>query len=94
MENYSKETTEKLIQLYLELGNDGLEDIAKTINKEKRSIIAKLSKIGVYVAPSKSKNTITKKHLLRSLEDKGFDTHGLEGATKEALARVLNLIKD
>ena len=35
---------------------------------------------------------VTKKEILRDLEDTGFDVKGFEGATKEALTRLLGMV--
>jgi hypothetical protein len=90
--NYTEEMTERLHNLYAELGNDGLDKIAETMGKPVRSVRAKLVRDGVYVAPVKGvapkKEGPSKKELLNELESIGFNPAGLEGATKEALMRV------
>jgi hypothetical protein len=48
------------------------------------------------VAPEKSAKVIkedgpSKKELLIELKDKGFDPEGFEGATKDAIKRVISL---
>lgn len=92
--NYSDEEVARLHQLYQEQGNDGLDEIAKTLNKSVRSVRAKLVRDGLYVAPEKSakapkEDGPSKKELLIELEAKGFDPAGLEGATKDAIRRVI-----
>lgn len=93
-ENYSAELVAKIRDMYAELGNAGLEAIAETAGKTKRSVISKLVREGVYVAdakpaPKAKDEGPTKKELLRDLEATGFNVEGLEPATKDAIARVL-----
>jgi hypothetical protein len=93
--NYTPEMVNKLLQLYTELGNDGIEEIAKNLNKTVRSVRSKLVKLGAYTpSPKVSKaDGPSKKHLLRELESLGFDTSGFEGSTKTALHRLLGIVK-
>lgn len=95
--NYSDDEVTRLHTMYAEKGNDGLDEIALTLNKSVRSVRAKLVRDGLYVAPEKSvkasrEDGPSKKELLRELETKGFDPAGLEGATKDAIQRVISLI--
>ena len=95
--NYSEEMVAKLHEMYAELGNDGIETIAETLGKPVRSIRAKLVRDQVYVAPEKgakaaSKDGPSKKEILKQLESRGFNTHGFDGATKEALQRLFVLL--
>jgi hypothetical protein len=95
--NYTEAQTEQLHNLYAELGTAGLDSIAERLGKSVRSVRAKLVRDGLYVSGEKSvaaKATgPSKKELLRDFETAGFDPTGLEGATKEALARILNHIR-
>ena len=95
--NYSETDMSVLTNMYGELGNEGLDRIAETLNKTVRSVRAKLVRDGLYVSPEKTttaKSTgASKKEILRDFETAGFDPAGLEGATKEALVRVLNHIR-
>lgn len=95
--NYTEEQIETLHTMYAELGSEGIEQIAEALGKTVRSVRAKLVKDGLYVAPDKKAgekaNGPSKKELLRKFEERGFDPSGLEGATKEALARVLTLFQ-
>lgn len=95
--NYTEAQVEQLHSLYAELGSAGLESIAENLGKTVRSVRAKLVRDGLYVAPEKSataKSTgPSKKEILRNFETAGFDPTGLEGATKEALVRILNHIR-
>lgn len=94
--NYTAELTEKIIEMYKEVGNEGIEQIAETFGKPVRSIRSKLVREGVYVATPKGAvakaEGPSKKELLRALEAKGFETEGFEGATKVALSRLLGLV--
>ena len=96
--NYTEEMVSQLHELYAEMGNDGLDEIAQKLEKPVRSVRAKLVRDGLYVASPKSaaakKDGPSKKDLLNSIEEIGFDPTGLEGATKEALVRVRGLIMD
>jgi transposase-like protein len=94
--NYTPEMLERMVAMYEELGNEGIEEIAETLGKTVRSIRSKLVREGVYVAAPKGVSAKTegpsKKELLREIEAKGFDTAGFEGATKIALSRLLGLV--
>ena len=66
------------------------------MGKTPRSVIGKLVSMSIYQAPEKKvvkDEGPTKKELLASLRQTGFDDAGLEGATKEAISRVLNVVK-
>ena len=95
--NYSDEDVSKLRTMYAELGNAGLDEIAKALGKSLRSVREKLVRDGLYVAPEKSAKATkedgpSKKELLMELEAKGFDPEGFEGATKDAIKRVISLV--
>ena len=94
--NYTPEILEKIVVMYEELGNDGLEDIALAFDKTPRSIRSKLVREGIYVAAPKGAASKadgpSKKEILRDIEALGFETEGFEGATKIALSRLLGLI--
>lgn len=96
--NYTKEMTEKLLHLYEEWGNEALEEIAKELGKNVRSVRAKLAREGVYVANNKKATNVndgaSKKVILREIEARNFDVTGFEGATKPALNRLLGLLLD
>ena len=94
--NYTEAMVETMLQMYAELGNEGLDTIAETIGKPVRSVRSKLVREGVYVAapekPKAKKEGPTKKELLNQLESLvAFDVSGLMGATKEAIAHVIAL---
>jgi len=95
--NYTEEQITQLHDLYAEMGSEGLDQIAEQLGKTVRSVRAKLVRDGLYVAPTKGAsgkaNGPSKKEILREFEDVGFDASGLEGATKEALVRILAAIR-
>jgi hypothetical protein len=95
--NYTEAQTEQLHNLYAELGTPGLDKIADQLGKSVRSVRAKLVRDGLYQAADKTATAKatgpSKKEILRDFETVGFDPAGLEGATKEALVRVLNHIR-
>ena len=92
--NYTPEVTAMIIDQY----QDGvaIEQIADAIDKSVRSVRSKLVREGVYVAQPKVKSQKqqgpTKKELLRDLEGAGFDVSGFEGATKEAITRLIAMV--
>ena len=94
--NYTDEQIAQAIEMYQEVGNDGLDQIADTIGKSVRSVRSKLVREGVYVATPKTaaakQEGPSKKEILRDIEAKGFDVAGFEGATKMALTRLLGVV--
>jgi hypothetical protein len=96
--NYTEEMTAQLHNLYAELGNEGLDKIAETLGKPVRSVRAKLVRDGIYVAGEKAKTAKkdgpSKKELLNELDKLGFASEGLEGATKEAIQRIKEIVRD
>ena len=94
--NYTAEMVSSMIEMYSELGNDGLDQIADTLGKSVRSVRSKLVREGVYVASEKKsaakQDGPSKKEILREIEDTGFDVSGFEGATKAALTRLMGVV--
>ena len=94
--NYSDAALIELRDLYNNLGNDGLEHIARSLNKSVRSVRSKLVREGIYVSTPKTKAPATssgpsKKELLNDLEAiVGFDVSGFAGATKPALQALID----
>ena len=90
-QNYSAAMTASIIEQY-QAGVD-VESIASSVEKSVRSVRSKLVREGVYVAKPKATNPKatgpTKKMLLRDLEATGFDVSGFEGATKDAIVRLI-----
>ena len=88
--NYTTAQVAQITEAY----NSGqeIDEIASAIGKSVRSVRSKLVREGVYVAKEKtaSKKVMgpTKKELLRVLEAR-IDVSGLEGATKEAIERLI-----
>ena len=91
--NYTQAQVARITEAY----NSGLsvDEIADAVGKSVRSVRSKLVREGVYVAKPKttSKKVLgpTKKELLRKL-DGHMDTKGLEGATKEAIERLIGIM--
>tara|TARA_B100000424_G_scaffold266035_1_gene256576 strand:- start:584 stop:901 length:318 start_codon:yes stop_codon:yes gene_type:complete len=94
--NYTAEMVDSMIEMYNEVGNDGLDDIADTLGKTVRSVRSKLVREGVYVASPKKtaakQDGPSKKEILRDIEAQGFDVTGFEGATKAALTRLISVV--
>ena len=91
--NYTQAQVAQITEAY----NSGqaIDEIADAVGKSVRSVRSKLVREGVYVAKPKttSKKVLgpTKKELLRKL-DGHMDTKGLEGATKEAIERLIGIM--
>ena len=96
--NYTNEMVDTAVSMYQELGNDGLDQIAEAIGKNVRSVRSKLVREGVYVAtpkkPTRKIDGPSKKEILRSIESHDFDVKGFEGATKDALTRLLGVVSN
>jgi len=95
--NYTEAQVNQLRSMYAELGNAGLDEIAAKLEKSVRSVRAKLVRDGLYVTPDKpakqaKEDGPSKKELLIELEAKGFSPEGFEGATKDAIKRVIALV--
>ena len=94
--NYTAEMVAEMIEMYNEVGNDGLEDIATAMGKTVRSVRSKLVREGQYIASPKSATSKTegpsKKEILRDIESLGFDVTGFEGATKMSLSRLKTVV--
>ena len=92
--NYTPELTGQIVSAYQ--AGTAVEEIAETIGKSVRSVRSKLVREGVYVAKEKVATRKvegpTKKEILRNLDATGFDTKGFEGATKDALTRLLGMV--
>jgi len=89
--NYTAEMTAAIVDQYQ--AGVSVDEIATDIGKSVRSVRSKLVREGVYVAKAKPAakrdNGPTKKELLIELENTGFDVNGFEGATKEAIMRLI-----
>ena len=92
--NYTPEMTATIIDQYQ--AGVSVDEIATDIGKSIRSVRSKLVREGVYVAAPKVKSTReqgpTKKEILRDIEATGFEVKGFEGATKEALTRLMGMV--
>jgi hypothetical protein len=95
--NYTAEMTAQAIEMY-EAGT-AIEEIAEAIGKGVRSVRSKLVREGVYIAPEKPAKTAkvegpTKKEMLNELESLApFAVDGLMGATKAAIADLIDYVK-
>ena len=91
--NYTPEMTTQIVDAYS--SGMAITEIADRVGKSARSVRSKLVREGVYVAqPKKVTRKVegpSKKEILRDLEGTGFDVKGFEGATKEALTRLLGM---
>jgi len=89
--NYTPEMTAAIVDQYQ--NGVSVDEIATDIGKSVRSVRSKLVREGVYVAKAKPaakrENGPTKKELLIELENTGFDVSGFEGATKDAIQRLI-----
>jgi hypothetical protein len=89
--NYTAEMTAAIVDQYQ--AGVSVDAIATDIGKSVRSVRSKLVREGVYVAKAKPAakrdNGPTKKELLIELENTGFDVNGFEGATKDAILRLI-----
>ena len=94
--NYTAEMVDSMIEMYNDLGNDGLDEIADSLGKTVRSVRSKLVREGVYVASPKKtaakQDGPSKKEILRDIEAEGFDVSGFEGATKAALTLLMGVV--
>lgn len=99
---YTDENTAVLVKAYEDRGAksnaDFAEEFAVKFGVPSRSIVSKLSSVGVYVkdTPKASRpkdEGPTKKEIMKEISDLGMAVDGFEGATKEALARVRDWIK-
>jgi hypothetical protein len=97
--NYTEEMLERMVAMYEQLGNEGLETIAESIGRPVRSVRSKLVREGVYVAETKAPKVAkdtgpSKKELLNTLEAFGaFEVDGLTGATKAALQELIDFVQ-
>ena len=89
--NYTAEMTAAIVDQYQ--AGVSVDEIADDIGKSVRSVRSKLVREGVYVAKAKPAakrdNGPTKKELLIELGSTGFDVNGFEGATKDAILRLI-----
>lgn len=99
--NYTESQVRDMISAYQTAPGDATVDkLAKDLAKTRRSIIAKLTHLGIYQKPVAAPKTLkdegpTKKDLLAQLEeaDPTFPIDGITPATKEAIAAVLAIVR-
>lgn len=97
--NYTGEQVTEMLAAYAEKGNAVIPELAEKFSKSTRSIISKLVREQVYVAPDKPEPAPkvegpTKAELLASMKSANFDPDGLENATRSGLVKVLDLIEN
>lgn len=96
--NYTPEMTATMVERYNEGKGEPVEVIAESMGRSVRSVIAKLSREGVYKAKSAEKagKRVTKANLVAKLEatleapEGSFET--LEKASHEALEKLVELV--
>lgn len=91
--NYTAEVTAEVVERYT--AGEAVESIAVAVGKSVRSVVAKLSREGVYKAKAekaKAEKAVTKANLIEAIaKEVGVASEKLESlekATKEALAIV------
>lgn len=101
--NYTEAQVAELTQAYAEGREAGkanavlVPELAVSFGKTDRSIRSKLVSLKAYVKDEKPVKAPVdkgpgKKEILRDIENTGFDVTGFQGATKEALSRLLALV--
>ena len=92
--NYTPEMTAQIVSDYQ--AGTSVDDIAVAVGKSVRAVRSKLVREGVYVAKEKVTTRKvagpSKKEILRDIEATGFEVKGFEGATKEALTRLMGMV--
>ena len=98
--NYTEAMVTQIIDMYAELGNAGMEEIAKAVGRPVKSVRAKLVRENVYVAPeakakvAKDEGPTKKEMLIELAALVDFDVAGLMGATKPALQSLIDMAKE
>ena len=95
VKKYSKEETKRLVEMYQQNPTrETVEVLADEYGKTPRSIIAKLSKEGVYVKPEPPRTKqLTKQELLDDLADLLHTDNEFLSGLEKAPRRVLVLIR-
>ena len=96
--NYTAEMTKDVVEAYK--AGETVESIAERLGKSTRSVVAKLSREGAYVAKTKAKgdgHTVRKADLITEIAH-AIDANeelleSLEKATKEALELIAKAVK-
>jgi len=92
--NYTKEQEARMTEFYLEVpGRGSVECLANEFGKSPRSIIAKLSKMGIYITPprtTKAGTPIIKKAVLvaQICKSLGIEAPSLIKANKQDLEKL------
>lgn len=93
--NYTEAMVAQAVDMYEQLGNEGMDEIAEALGRSVRSVRSKLVREGVYVAAPKPVKQAkvegpTKKEMLNELEALvDFPVEGLMGATKAAIGELI-----
>lgn len=90
---YSEEEVEILRDHYL--ANKDVDALSTMLGKTRRSIIGKLSRLGIYekkvYLTKRGESPVTKLELVARIESKlGVDCTGLDKAPKDTLRRILD----
>lgn len=97
---YTQQETEKLVEMYLKNPTwEGVEECAKYFKRTPRSIVAKLSKEGVYTktgyVDKQGRRPVTKLQLVTNIENMlGVSLPDLDKAPKETLRKLLEEISE
>lgn len=95
--NYTPEQVEEMKSLYAE--GMGVAELVERLGRSKKSVVAKLSREGVYQKPEPAPKAAkdegpTKKEMLRELESLvPFNVDGLMNATKEAIQGLIDHLR-
>jgi hypothetical protein len=93
--NYTDEMIDQITEMYEDMGNEGMDQIAEAVGRSVRSVRSKLVTLGVYVKQDQpvkvaKREGPTKKELLNTLEAiVPFEVDGLMGATKAAIEELI-----
>ena len=97
VQNYTPEMTVEVVEAYK--SGESVESIAQRTGKSPRSVVAKLSREGVYIAKTKAKGTniVRKSELITEIAH-AIGTNeelieSLEKATKEALELIARAVR-
>jgi hypothetical protein len=95
--NYTPEQVQELVQKYQQ--GVSVEQLAETLGKSVRSVVAKLSREGVYVAKTRSTQAarVTKAELVeriaRVCDRNSEQFESLEKANQDVLTRLVEVLK-
>lgn len=97
--NYTPEMVAQAVEMYQELGNEGMDQIAEALGRNVRSVRSKLVREGVYVAAEKPERAEpvdkgpTKAEMLAEFAElSGLSIEGMEGMTKAAIQSLIDFV--